>query len=79
MNVTDPDSRVVRDYHGYFQGYNVQAVTSSDQIIVAAEVTRAATDMHELRLRTDAYRTTFEVRTMCYTSCKGADGDRGCS
>ena len=49
MNVTDPDSRVVRDYHGYFQGYNVQAVTSSDQIIVAAEVTRAATDMHELQ------------------------------
>ena len=49
VNVTDPDSRVVRDYHGYFQGYNVQAVTSSDQIIVAAEVTRAATDMHELQ------------------------------
>ena len=49
VNVTDPDSRVVRDYHGYFQGYNVQAVTSSGQIIVAAEVTRAATDMHELQ------------------------------
>ena len=38
MNVTDPDSRVVRDYHGYFQGYNVQAVTTRDQIIVAAEL-----------------------------------------
>ena len=49
VNVTDPDSRVVRDYHGYFQGYNVQAVTSREQIIVAAEVTRAATDMHELQ------------------------------
>ena len=49
MNVTDPDSRVVRDYHGYFQGDNVQAVTSREQIIVAAEVTRAATDMHELQ------------------------------
>ena len=49
VNVTDPDSRVVRDYYGYFQGYNVQAVTSREQIIVAAEVTRAATDMHELQ------------------------------
>ena len=49
VNVTDPDSRVVRDYHGYLQGYNVQAVTSSDQIIVVAEVIRAATDMHELQ------------------------------
>ena len=49
VNVTDPDSRVVRDYHGYFQGYNVQAVTSSDQIIVAAELSRQATDMHELQ------------------------------
>ena len=49
VNVTDPDSRVVRDYHGYFQGHNVQAATSNDQIIVAAEVTRAATDMHELQ------------------------------
>ena len=49
VNVTDPDSRVVRDYHGYFQGYNVQAVTSSEQIIVAAELSRQATDMHELQ------------------------------
>ncbi len=49
VNVTDPDSRVVHDYHGYFQGYNVQAVTTRDQIIVAAEVSRQATDMHELQ------------------------------
>ena len=49
VNVADPDSRVVRDYHGYFQGYNMQAVTTRDQIIVAAEVSRQATDMHELQ------------------------------
>jgi hypothetical protein len=35
---------VVRYYHGYFQGYHVQAAVTRDQIIVAAEVTRAATD-----------------------------------
>ena len=39
---------MVRDYHGYFQGYNVQAAATCDQIIVAAEVTRAATDVDEL-------------------------------
>ena len=48
VNLTDPESRVVRDYHGYFQGYNVQAAVTRDQIIVAAEVTRAATDVDEL-------------------------------
>jgi transposase len=48
VNLTDPESRVVRDYHGYFQGYNVQAAATCDQIIVAAEVTRAATDVDEL-------------------------------
>jgi hypothetical protein len=49
VNLTDPESRVVRDYHGYFQGYNVQAAAARDQIIVAAEVTRAATDIDELQ------------------------------
>ena len=48
INLTDPDSRVVRDYYGYFQGYNLQAMATRDQIIVAAELTRAATDVLEL-------------------------------
>ncbi len=48
VNLTDPESRVVRDYHGYFQGYNVQAAATREQIIVAAELTRAATDVDEL-------------------------------
>ena len=39
---------MVRDYHGYSQGYNVQAAATREQIIVAAEVTRAATDGDEL-------------------------------
>ena len=61
VNVTDPDSRVVRDYHGYFQGYNVQAVTSSDQIIVAAELSRQATDMHELQPMIEAANRNLEA------------------
>ena len=70
VNVTDPDSRVVRDYHGYFQGYNVQAVTSSDQIIVAAEVTRAATDMHELQPMIEATNRTLRAAARAAGRCR---------
>ncbi|HJW88697.1 MAG TPA: transposase, partial [Dehalococcoidia bacterium] len=47
-NVTDPDSRVMKTRQGYVQGYNVQAVVSEDQIIVAVEVTQEAYDVHQL-------------------------------
>ena len=48
VNLSDPDSRVVRDYWGHYQGYNAQAVATREQVIVAAELTRAATDVQEL-------------------------------
>ena len=38
----------MRDYWGHYQGYNAQAVATSEQVIVAAELTRAATDVQEL-------------------------------
>ena len=47
-NVTDPDSRVMKTRQGYVQGYNVQAVVSEDQIIVAVGVTQEANDVHQL-------------------------------
>jgi len=47
-NVTDPDSRVMKTRQGYVQGYNVQAVVSEDQIIVAVGVTQEANDKHQL-------------------------------
>jgi hypothetical protein len=39
-NVTDPDSRLVRTRKGSLQGYNAQAVTTCEQVIVAAELTQ---------------------------------------
>jgi transposase len=48
-NVTDPDSRLVRTRKGSLQGYNAQAVTTMQQVVVAAELTQQASDLHQLR------------------------------
>jgi transposase len=47
-NVTDPDSRFMHTRHGSVQGYNAQAVTTLEQVIVAAELTQAANDLQQL-------------------------------
>jgi len=48
INVTDPDSRIMKTRKGYVQGYNAQAVVSEDQIILAAAVTQEENDCHQL-------------------------------
>jgi transposase len=47
-NVTDPDSRFLHTRNGTVQGYNAQAVTTLEQVIVAAELTDEANDVHQL-------------------------------
>ena len=47
-NVTDPDSRLVHTRKGSLQGYNAQAVTTCEQVIVAAELTQQANDLQQL-------------------------------
>jgi transposase len=44
VNTTDPDSRMLRARNRFVQGYNAQVAVSTDQIVVAAEVTNAAND-----------------------------------
>jgi|HubBroStandDraft_1064217.scaffolds.fasta_scaffold37630_2 transposase len=44
VNITDPDSRPVRTQRGFIQGYNAQAVTTTSQIIIAAEIMGNGTD-----------------------------------
>ena len=44
INTTDPDSRNVKTPRGWVQGYNAQAVTPEDQIVIAAEVHVASAD-----------------------------------
>ncbi|MCE7939689.1 MAG: hypothetical protein DYG90_14135 [Chloroflexi bacterium CFX6] len=49
VNVTDPDSRLIcRTGKTPVQGYNAQAVTTTGQIIIAAEVTQQANDAGQL-------------------------------
>jgi len=47
-NVTDPDSRIMKTRRSYIQGYNVQAIATLEQIVVATEVTDEANDVRQL-------------------------------
>ncbi len=47
-NLTDPDSRFLHTRNGTLQGYNAQAVTTLHQLVVAAELTDEANDVHQL-------------------------------
>ena len=44
VNVTDPDSRIVKTQKCWVQGYNAQAIASRDQIVVACKVSQDAGD-----------------------------------
>jgi transposase len=48
-NPTDPDSRIMKTRRGWVQGYNVQAVVTTRQIILASEVTTEANDVQQLQ------------------------------
>jgi hypothetical protein len=48
-NVTDPDSRIVRDRGMLIQGYNVQTVVADQQVILSARITDSANDQGQLQ------------------------------
>jgi transposase len=53
VNITDLDSRSVKTRKGFIQGYNAQAATTSEQIIVAAEIIGNGVDYGLLEAVTD--------------------------
>jgi transposase len=53
-NTTDPDSRLLHTRRSRVQGYNAQAVTTCEQVIVAAELTQDANDFQQLQPMLDA-------------------------
>ena len=48
VNVTDPDSKLIKASEGYVQGYNAQAVVDQSQIVLAAEITNSTVDWSQL-------------------------------
>ena len=54
VNVTDPDSKVVKGLRGWIQGYNAQAVTNEHQIVLAAEIETVGGDFGHLEPMLDA-------------------------
>ena len=48
VNITDPDSRNLKAFRGYVQGYNAQAVVTAQQIVIAAEVNSDSGDFGNL-------------------------------
>lgn len=60
INVTDPDSRLLKAPRGYVQGYNAQVVTNESQIVIAAEVTVDSPDFGHLEPMFDAAEAELE-------------------
>jgi transposase len=56
INLTDLDSRNVKTPRGWVQGYNAQAVTTEDQIVIAAEVHVSSADFGQLEPMVGAAR-----------------------
>jgi transposase len=54
VNLTDPDSRVVKGLRGFLQGYNAQAVTTEQQVVLAAEIEMVGGDFGHLEPMLDA-------------------------
>jgi hypothetical protein len=61
INLTDPDSRMLKASRGYIQGYNAQAVVDENQIVIAAEVTVDAPDFGHLEPLVDAAQSELEA------------------
>src|ERR687892_2729909 len=59
-NITDPDSRIMRDKGAHVQAYNAQALVGENQVIIAADVTTSPNDSNQLRPMLDAARENLE-------------------
>jgi transposase len=44
VNLTDPDSRIMKTQQGWLQGYNAQTIVGKNQIVLACQVTQDTND-----------------------------------
>ncbi|MDA0167876.1 transposase [Solirubrobacter taibaiensis] len=56
INVTDPDSRMVKGQHQFIQGYNAQAATNGHQIVIGAEIEVVSPDFGHVERTLNAAR-----------------------
>jgi len=61
INLTDPDSRMLKASRGYVQGYNAQAAVNENQVVIAAEVTVDSPDFGHLQPMLDAAQSELEA------------------
>jgi Transposase len=59
--LTDPDSRNLKTIRGWVQGYNAQAAVTTDQIVVAAEISTESLDTANLRPMVETARKELEA------------------
>jgi transposase len=60
VNITDPDSRPVKTARGFIQGYTAQAVSTEDQIVVAADLITGGNERHRLKPMAEAAEAELE-------------------
>ncbi len=60
-NITDPDSRIMRDKGAHVQAYNGQAVVGEGRVILAADITNSANDSNQLLPMLDATRKNLQA------------------
>jgi hypothetical protein len=60
INTTDPDARRMKFGRNFIPAYNAQAVTTEDQIVVAAELTTEGVDFEQLEPMIAAAEREFE-------------------
>jgi hypothetical protein len=49
VNLTDPQSRVMKSVHGWLQGYNCQLAVTEDHVVLAVGVTQNASDARQFQ------------------------------
>lgn len=47
VNITDPQSRIMKRRGGFLQGYNAQVTATVDQVVIAADVVTDNNDQHQ--------------------------------
>ncbi len=61
VNITDPDSRVMKTQHGFIQGYSGQAVVTEGQIVIACDLSNDQTDVRLLHPMIEQARANLEA------------------